>query len=210
MIAAVRNPSHAGIETLTRFAIGPSSTLVILEINDTVHFYAATAICLLQSEHDITHVNNVIANTGISNMGPYGSVAGVRIKNVEAHLNVHVIGTLAYSRPCCYCPSKRAQAGKSATLSSILGDIEATKQRLYHNAVYGASEAEPTYLIYFEDGYYVTLVVDPRSVKQVCDLSSVTDHVIIGSNRHVQRRCQVLRHEEGYHLIKESVNGMWK
>lgn len=91
MIAAVRNPSHAGIEALTHLAIDPSSTLIILEIDNAVHSDAATAVKLLQSERDITHVNT---NTGICHVEAYGPVAKVKIHDVKAHVDSNAIDTL--------------------------------------------------------------------------------------------------------------------
>ncbi|KAK0511426.1 hypothetical protein JMJ35_005999 [Cladonia borealis] len=88
MSAVVRNPSHASIEALTRLVIYPSSTLVILEIDNTMHSDVATAIKVLQSDHDISHVNAVIANTGICHVGAYGPVTIVQIQDVKAHVDI--------------------------------------------------------------------------------------------------------------------------
>ena len=78
MIAVVRTPSHASIETLTSLAIGASDTFFLLEIDKSEHSDTATATKLLQSEYDVTHVNTIIANTGICHVGAYGQVARVK------------------------------------------------------------------------------------------------------------------------------------
>ena len=121
MIAVVRNPSHASIEALTRLVICPSSTLVILEIDNTMHSDATTAIKVLQSDHDISHVNTVIANTRICHVGAYGPVAIVQIQDVKAHVDIDAIDMLIFFQAVLLSLQKSHRQESSRNLSRSYG-----------------------------------------------------------------------------------------
>ena len=120
---------------------------------------------VLQTKHNITTLDNVIAKAGISDWKAFGPIASVKIDDVKEHVDVNAIeslllfqATLPLLRKVTYGP------GKFVTVSSPIGSIGAMEQRPYPMAAYGASKAMVNYLtrkIHFEREELIAFAVDP-------------------------------------------------
>jgi norsolorinic acid ketoreductase len=69
-IALVRDPSHPTSQTLPSLPKGKDSNLIVLPYDASVPESAQSAISTLQSSHNITHLDIVVANSGI--LGRHG------------------------------------------------------------------------------------------------------------------------------------------
>ncbi|KAK3168535.1 hypothetical protein OEA41_004983 [Lepraria neglecta] len=103
---------------------------------------AATAVEVLQTKHNITSLDNVIAKAGISDWKAFGPMASVKIDDVKDHVDVNAIGSLLLFQATLPLLKKVTHGpGKFVTVSSPIESIGAMEQRRYPMAVYWASKA---------------------------------------------------------------------
>jgi norsolorinic acid ketoreductase len=87
LIAAVRNPSAAKSQALLAILTGTGSQVLLVKIDSSSQTDAATAVKQLQSEHNITHLDLVIANSGICDH--YGTIATLSVDTLNEHILVN-------------------------------------------------------------------------------------------------------------------------
>lgn len=93
VVAAVRDPSNAdSVASLKVLSVGTGSKLIIVKIDSLSETDAADAVKLLESEHGITSLDVVIANSGIARY--VGSVIATPLEEFRSHFEVNTLGPL--------------------------------------------------------------------------------------------------------------------
>ncbi|RDW85589.1 hypothetical protein BP5796_03914 [Coleophoma crateriformis] len=89
-IAAVRDPAHPTSQALSALPHGANSKLILVKLDSASPTDAANAINTLQTQHNITRLDVVIANAGIAKVQP--RVLELQIADLEEHNHVNVAG----------------------------------------------------------------------------------------------------------------------
>jgi len=163
VIAAVRDPI-GGAKTLKYLPRGDSSLLIIVKIQNASESDAQEAVNLLESKHNITSIDAVIANAGISSPNAFGPLASASVKDVKEHANVNAIGSLVLFQSVLPLLQKSMRPGKFVTVSSPVGSIGGMDKYPYPVTPYGASKVMLNYFtrkIHFEHEDLIVFAVDP-------------------------------------------------
>jgi len=165
VIAAVRDPSHESAKALSNLPKGEFSKLIVVKIDSASEPDALAAVKTLQAEHNITVLDVVIANAGISKIYPI--VAEVKAEDLREHFNVNVVGVVLLFQAVLPLLQKSIQP-KFVALSSSAGSIGNIEYRNVPNAAYGTSKATLNYVIrkaHFENENLIVFPVDPGWVQ---------------------------------------------
>ncbi|MCJ1405881.1 hypothetical protein MMC11_009111, partial [Xylographa trunciseda] len=165
VIAGVRDPSSASSKALHEILVGHGSKVIVVKIDNSSEIDAATAIKELQSVHNVTKLDVVISNAGISDYPK--SVADQTLAEVQDHIAVNAIGPLLLFQ-AVYPLLKKSAEPKFVVLGSPIGSIGGMESRPFPLFAYGASKAMAHYLtrkIHFENEWLVAFVVDPGFVQ---------------------------------------------
>ena len=100
---------------------GPSSTLIVVKIDNASEPDVAVAIEQLQSAHKITALDIVIANAGMCTELP--TVAEVRLASIQEHILVNAFGPLVLFQAVLPLLQK-AQNPKFVAVSSAAASCE--------------------------------------------------------------------------------------
>lgn len=123
---------------------------------------AKLAVDILQTDHNISHLDVVIANAGISN--DYDPVETALVSNVEEHIAVNAIGPLTLFQ-ATFPLLQEAKNPKFVLIGSAMGSINYMEQRAAFTMYgYGASKAMAHYTsrkIHFTHEYIISFVLDP-------------------------------------------------
>lgn len=92
VVAAVRNLSHPSSKSLHDIPTDTTSKLVLVKIDASSNTDAAAAIATLKQEHNIHHLDVVIANAGVAT--DYSSVEAVDPNVVQQFIEVNGLGAL--------------------------------------------------------------------------------------------------------------------
>lgn len=161
VIAGVRNRSDTSSKSLSSLDTGAGSKIVTVIIDSNVESSAQKAIDSLKTQYDITKLDTVIANAGISNY--YGPAATTPISEVREHFEVNAVGTLLLFQatwPLLKLSSSPMFVAISTGVASI-GDMESI--RLPATA-YGMSKVALNYMvrkIHFENPELTAFVMSP-------------------------------------------------
>ncbi|CAG9990289.1 unnamed protein product [Clonostachys byssicola] len=181
VIAAVRDLSKAAA-SLDELPWGSGSRLIQVKIDSSIDGDAANAVSVLQEEHEITAVDIVIANAGISHSG-----APVVENDPEAfrdHFNTNTIGPVTLLQ--AFLPLlKASETGQPLFLviSTFVGSIGGQESLANLPAVfspYGASKAALNWIIrrlHYEEPWLTTWAAHPGVV--LTDMGALfVSHVI--------------------------------
>ena len=161
VIAAVRDPSHSTSKALSALPKDPSSTLIIVKIDSAAEADPAAAIKYLQSTHNITSLDVVIANAGICRDLP--RVVEAKGASMQEHLLVNVIGPVRLFQAVLPLLEK-SKMPKFVAMGSSGGSIGGMELRPFPSATYGASKAMLNYLtrkMHFEHEGVISFPIDP-------------------------------------------------
>lgn len=104
VIAAVRDSKSTASQALYSLPAGPGSSIIVVQIDSSSEVDARGAVESLQSNHNVTALDVVIANAGIfKNHGP---VQGVKPEVLREHFEVNAMGKSKDS-PIFFPPSGR-------------------------------------------------------------------------------------------------------
>lgn len=142
--------------------VGNGSKLIIVKIDSKVETDANAAIDILKKDHNITHLDVVIANAGVSK--DFDPVETTSITVVKEHIAVNGIGPLTLFQ-AAFPLLNKAQSPKFVVIGSALGSIGSMDQRAAISAYgYGASKALAHYTarkVHFTHENIVSFVLDP-------------------------------------------------
>ncbi|KAL4860724.1 hypothetical protein BDV12DRAFT_208901 [Aspergillus spectabilis] len=192
VIAAVRDPSSGSSTSLKSIPKGDGSCLVTVKIDSGSPPDVAIAVKTLESEYNMTHIDVVIANAGISeNLSPMLSVS---FEDIKEHIDVNTLGPLALFQ-ATHLLLKQSKKPVFVGMGSGVGSIGGMEQRPFSTAAYGLSKVMLHYLvrkIHFENEDIVSFVMDPGFPKTEMG----------------NRNAKFLGLEEAWHTVEESVNGV--
>jgi norsolorinic acid ketoreductase len=110
---------------------------------------ALEAVRLLQTKHNITSVDLVIANAGIAEF--YGTAVNTPLAGTREHLNVNAVSTLGLFQAVFPLLSatidKGGPAPKFVAITSTVGSIGEMENIPMISTVYGASKAALNYIV---------------------------------------------------------------
>ncbi|KAH7386383.1 hypothetical protein BKA64DRAFT_680822 [Cadophora sp. MPI-SDFR-AT-0126] len=162
VIAAVRDPKTA--TSLNSLPKGPSSTLIIVKIDNTSETDPAAAIKTLQTNHSITNLDIVIANAGIADPIP-SPVSSVSLESIHRHWQVNGLALVILFQAVY---PLLGQGAKFVYTSSALATITGMELRPFSMSAYGSSKAFGNYFIrkiHFENEGLVAFAMDPGFVQ---------------------------------------------
>ncbi|KAH7317783.1 hypothetical protein BKA65DRAFT_108015 [Rhexocercosporidium sp. MPI-PUGE-AT-0058] len=162
VIAAVRDPSTA--DSLSTLPKGKDSTLIIVKIDSASETDPAAAVSLLKTKHNITSLDIVIANAGISNAAPC-PVSTVPLSAIQTHLQINGLAPVLLFQAVFPLLGKGA---KFVYTSSAMATIGGMELRPYPLSPYGASKALGNYFvrkIHFENEELIAFAMDPGFVQ---------------------------------------------
>jgi norsolorinic acid ketoreductase len=161
IIAGVRDPTAPSSQALASLPTAPNSKVITVHTDNLSPATFSTAIHLLESQHNITHLDTVIANAGISKY--YGPASTTPLEEVREHFEVNVVGSLALFEatwPLLQISKRPVFVVLSTGLAS-LGDMGAMPVPV---AAYGASKAAINYIvrkIHFENEGLIAFPISP-------------------------------------------------
>jgi len=164
VVAAVRNPQAATRE-LKSLSKGPSSDLIIVKIDSLAPSDASSAAKELQDTYGITHIDLVIANSGIGDV--YAPAYQTKIEDVQEHFAVNTLGPLRLFQGMRSLLSKSTRTPKFVILSTAIASLELTTTFPLQTAAYGASKTAVNFIcrrIHAEEDWLVTFPVSPGYV----------------------------------------------
>jgi norsolorinic acid ketoreductase len=91
-IAGVRDPENISSKSLNSLPTGSGSKLLGVKIESGSETDAKSAIALLQSSHQVTHFDFVLANAAIENF--WGKIVDVAIESMLEHYKIDTIAPL--------------------------------------------------------------------------------------------------------------------
>lgn len=169
VVATVRDPIHAA-PALNELPKADGARLIVVKLDSRDASGAKTAIEQLRSEHNIDHLDVVIANAAINNHP--GSVAEISTETMEDHFKVNTVG------PIMLFQAVRPLLEASKTghpvfvpVTSGLGSIAGQDQlRVLPPAFshYGATKAALNWFtrrIHFEEPWLISFVIHPGVVE---------------------------------------------
>lgn len=161
MIAAVRDRGSSHAQSLSALTKGPSSNLVIVEIDSASETSALEAVKLLTSQYGITGLDIVIANAGISSY--FGTALVTPLHEAMQHYRINVGGPLLLFQATAplFLKSRRP---KFVSISSGAGSIAGIEALKVENTAYGASKAALNFVtrrIHAENETIIAFVMNP-------------------------------------------------
>ncbi|KAL3418675.1 short-chain dehydrogenase [Phlyctema vagabunda] len=202
VIAAVRDPSKASSKSLADLPKAAGSKLIIVKIDSVENSDASNAVRQLQEDHDIKHLDVVIANAGIAHSGK--PVIANSTDVVLEHFSINAIGPLILFQATAGL-LKASKSGRPTfiAISTLIGSIssmELLAQFPSTMSPYGASKAALNWFvrrIHFEEPWLTSFVFHPGLVQT--DMASRT---IEGTSLKLE--------DLGAITVEESVTGMIK
>ncbi|RDL35067.1 NAD(P)-binding Rossmann-fold containing protein [Venustampulla echinocandica] len=194
VIAGVRDPSNESSKSLESLKTASGSKVITVKIDYNSLSTVNEAIQELQSKHNITSLDFVIANAGISNC--YATAEATPLDQIREHYEINAVATVALYQATIALLKKSPKpvfVGMSSAIASI-GDMEKVPAI---TTAYGMSKAALNYLvrkIHFENPELVAFAISPGWVQ--------TDMGTFGAKSHGMEDAPV--------TLEQSVEGMLK
>jgi norsolorinic acid ketoreductase len=161
VIAGVRNREDESSKTLSSVLTATGSKIIILTIDNNSDSSAKVAIEYLQTQYNITKLDTVIANAGISKY--YGLAIDTPVKEVREHFEVNAIGTLLLFQATADL-LKRSSDPIFVGISTGAASIGEMGKIPLNATAYGISKVALNYLvrkIHFENPDITAFVLSP-------------------------------------------------
>ncbi|OJJ88683.1 SDR family oxidoreductase [Aspergillus glaucus CBS 516.65] len=170
VIAAVRDPSSESSKSLQDLPKGAGSKLITVKLDSSIETDAAEAVARLQTEHEVSSIDVVIANAGISLGG--APVRQISARNIAEHFIVNTTGPVTLFQ----ATADLLQASKTGkpvfvAISSLIGSIgsmEALAGFPATQSPYGGSKAALNWFVrrlHFEEPWLTSFVFHPGLVE---------------------------------------------
>ncbi|KAF2994671.1 hypothetical protein E8E13_001384 [Curvularia kusanoi] len=165
VIAAVRNPSGKDAQNLFELPTGEKSRLITVKIDSALPYDARNAIAALQYQHEISHIDVVVACAGIcDHLLP---VSEIDVDELTRHMETNTYGVLRLFQATLPL-LKAAKAPKFVCISSRLGSISLSAKDGAYTGTYGISKASVNYAVTkigAENDWLVAFTIDPGFVQ---------------------------------------------
>ena len=162
LIASVRDTESPTSKALANLPRGHGSHLIVVKIDFSVATDAKAAASALQSSHQISKLDTVIANAAVQNL-IFDPLETVNPAQLQEHISGNAIGTLVLYQAMLPLLRKSSQP-KFVLLGSPMGSIGGMEKRPWPMNAYGVSKAAAHYLvrkIHFENEQLTAFSVDP-------------------------------------------------
>ncbi|KIW13107.1 hypothetical protein PV08_08294 [Exophiala spinifera] len=166
VVAAVRDPNDPASKSLNDLPKGPSSSLIIVKINNTSETDAADAVKELETVHNIKSLDVVIPNSAIGRV--FVRVEDAQTSDLMEYYHVNVIGVIILFRAVLPLLKKSQKTPKFIPMGSSAGIITDQEKVNIPNAVYGTSKAALNYIvkkIHLENEFLVAFPMHPGWVQ---------------------------------------------
>lgn len=170
VIAAVRDPEHPTAKELASLPSAEGSKLILISLDSSREDAALKAVNTLKNDHDIKHLDVVIANAGIGKGG--GPVRETTVSNMVEHHAVNTIGPVLLFQATAdllqTSPTKRPIFVAISTVMGSLGAMEALAGFPAKHSPYGGSKAALNWFIrrlHFEEPWLTSFLIHPGLVE---------------------------------------------
>lgn len=150
VIAAVRDTFSPTAKALSSVSTGSNSKVIVTKIDSFSPTDAKDAVETLKSRHEISHLDVVIANAGVSKY--YATVAETPVQEVRDHFEANTLGPMRLFQAVLPL-SEAAPKPKFVVVSTIFASIGDMDKHQFPCLAYGASKAAANYLtrkVHFE------------------------------------------------------------
>ncbi|TGJ78983.1 hypothetical protein E0Z10_g9788 [Xylaria hypoxylon] len=170
VIATVRDTASPAAEALAHLPKAQGSQLIVVKLDSASETDAKEAVAELREKHNITALDVVIANAGISNNGT--TVYKTTVASILEHLAVNLLGpvTLFQATADLLRASKTGQP-KFIAISTAIGSIglmDALSHFPNTSSPYGGSKAALNWFVrrlHFEEPWLTSFVLHPGLVE---------------------------------------------
>ncbi|KAM3075022.1 hypothetical protein ACMFMG_007517 [Clarireedia jacksonii] len=165
IIAGVRDLTSSTSQSLTTISTASGSRVIPILISSTDDSSPAKAVETLQNTHNITQIDTVIANAGISNY--YGPASTTPLNEVRSHFEVNVVGVLALFQAVLPLLQKSSKP-MFVALSTGIASIGAMEHIPVQATAYGISKVAVNYMvrkIHFENKDLISFAISPGWVQ---------------------------------------------
>jgi norsolorinic acid ketoreductase len=160
----VRDVENANANDLLKIPAAQGSKVVLVKIESTSESDAKGVATSLSSQHGITKIDVIIANSGIASY--YGPIKETPVAEFEQHLRVNAIGPVILLQAMLPL-LQAAPKPKFVVISSTIGSIAFMDNLQVPAAAYGASKAAVNFLVrkvHFEHPELVAFSIHPGYV----------------------------------------------
>lgn len=193
VIAAVRNPEDSNSKSLQELPRASSTLLIVVKIDSASTTDAETAVKKLTSEYNITALDVVVANAGMSQTFPrVESAAAIDMLN---HYRVNAVGVVILLQAVLPLLRKSRKVPKFIAMSSETGTVGNQEKFQIPNAVYGPTKAALNWIlkkIHLEHDDLIAFPAHPGSV-----LSALTVRSDMTSSRCAKTHGQICPDRHG-------------
>ncbi|KAL4756323.1 SDR family oxidoreductase [Aspergillus foveolatus] len=161
VIAAVRDPRSTASQALYDLPHGPGSKIIVLQIDSTSTTDAFAAVDTLKSKHQITRLDLVITNAGISKY--IGKADVTPAEEMLDHFKINSMAPLLLFQATS-APLSLSAKPKFVAMSSGAGSIGLMDKLPVPNTAYGSSKAALNFImrrIHFENPHLIVFPVNP-------------------------------------------------
>ena len=146
---------------MTKLPTGTESRVILVKIESTSDSDPATAVEQLRSQHGISKIDTVIANSGIAKY--YGPAFSTPISELREHIEINSVAPLILFQ-AVWPLLEQSATPKFVVVSSPLASIGDMEKVPMPTAAYGSSKAMVNYLvrkIHFEHEKLIAFVINP-------------------------------------------------
>ena len=143
MIAGVRDPTSTSSKALESLPHGEGSKVILVKIESISETDAKAAVELLKSKHQITKLDVVIANAGISNY--YGKVGVTPLKEFTEHYQVNTLGPVILFQAVLPLLDA-ASTPKFVIISTEAASLASLEHIPLEHAAYGSSKVAANFV----------------------------------------------------------------
>ncbi|KIW24370.1 uncharacterized protein PV07_10088 [Cladophialophora immunda] len=161
VIAGLRDPGSVSSEKIQMLTHGTESKVVVLKLDSTSESDAKAAVETLKSKHNLTKLDIVIANAGISKY--FGKAMVTPAKEMFDHFAVNTVAPLLLFQATAPL-LQAAPAPKFVVVSSGAGSLSQVVKLPVENTAYGASKAAVNFVcrrIHYENPYLTVFALNP-------------------------------------------------
>lgn len=161
IVAGVRDPANASSQALQELAHGTDSEVITVKIDSTSESDATTAVETLVSKHNISKLDLVIANAGVSKY--FGKATVTPASEMVDHFSINTVAPLLLFQATASLLAA-APSPKFVLLSSGAGSLGLVESLPVENTAYGASKAAANFVtrrIHYENPKLIAFPINP-------------------------------------------------
>lgn len=165
-IAAIRDgPNSDAAKELTSLPVGKGSKIIVLKYDAGSNSAASEMTSILKSEHNIDHLDVVVANAGV--LKHFGPATEASVETLTEHIQINTLAPI-FLYQATHALLTASSEPKFFIISSNLGSIGDMKQLPLPMLAYGMSKAAVNYAavkFHNEDSKITVVPVQPGWVQ---------------------------------------------